>query len=498
MDKLDQLHVVSDLHLGGVPGHQIFNQGPALARVIDHLASMPPGRRVGLVLNGDIVDFLAAEDAKHFDPEGAPRKLAAIMDDPAFSPVFDALGRFVRAEDRVLVLVLGNHDVELALPDVQAPLIERIARGSDAARGRVRVAMDGTGYACLVGGRRVLCIHGNQADPWNVVDHDALREFIKAQNEGVLAKEPPANAGTRLVVDVMNGIKKSYPFVDLLKPETVPVPGVLLALPERVHAPLLDFAKITLRLAYDKARAEGGFLGADGPVATAPPADGYRALDVLLRGNAAGGAEEKAGFWLNQAEGDFAAGKRPAEVVGLDDGPEMLGFGGLIWDRMRGKDPRENLREALQKYLAGDRTFHFDTEDYAFAEHDGAVGPDVHFIVAGHTHLERRLPRKRGEGVYFNSGTWIRLIQIREETLRSPAAFEPIFQAISSGRLAALDALPNLVQQRRTVVSIWTEAGQVHGELRRAVDTSGHPAGSAGVPWNSVLGTRFTLASVEN
>jgi len=489
MDKLEQLHVVSDLHLGGIRGHQIFNQGEALARVIDHLASIPPGARVGLVLNGDIVDFLAAEDAKHFDPEGAPDKLRAIMRD--FAPVFDALGRFVRAADRVLVLVLGNHDVELALPAVQALLVHRIAGHDDAARGRVRIAMDGTGYTCLVGGRRALCIHGNEADPWNVVDHDALRDFIKAQNGGVEAKEPPANAGTRLVVDVMNGVKRSYPFVDLLKPETVPVPGVLLALPAHLHAPLLDFAKITLRLAYDKARTEGGFLGAE-----APPPDGYRALDVLLRSSAPKGergAADTAPAWLSLAERDFAAGKRPADVVGFDEGEEMLGLGGLIWDRIRGKDPRENLRDALKTYLVNDRTFHFDTEDYAYREHDAAVGPDVHFIVAGHTHLERRVPRKRGDGVYFNSGTWIRLIQIREETLASPAAFEPVFQAIAKGTLADLDAAPNLVQQRRTVVSIWTEPGQVHGELRRAVDVDE----VADAPWTAVPESRFTLASVE-
>lgn len=495
MDKLDQLYVVSDLHLGGVEGHQIFNQGPALARVIDHLAQLPAGPRVGLVLNGDIVDFLAAEDAAHFDPEGAPAKLAAIMSAEDFAPVFDALGRFVHTDDRVLVLVLGNHDVELALPEVLALLIERVAGDDDAARGRIRAAMDGTGYTCTVGGRRVLCIHGNDADPWNIVDHDALRDFIQAQKAGVEAKAPRANAGTRLVVDVMNGIKQSYPFVDLLKPETVTVPGVLLALPSQLHAPLLDFARITMRLAYDAARSEAGFLGAGTPGPTPPPADGYRALDMLVRGgasSAAGSAPEDGEAWLAQAEADFAAGLRPAAAIGLDEGG-MLGFGGLIWDRWKGRDPSDNLREALNKYLAGDRTFAFDTEDNVFHEHDKEVGPEVHFIVAGHTHLERRLPRKRGEGVYFNSGTWIRLIQIHEEQLSDPTTFAPVFEALSRGTLAALDRSQDLVKQRRTVVAIWAEDGHVHGELRHALAVE-IPAPA---PWKSVTGTRFTLPSLE-
>lgn len=502
MDKLDQLHVVSDLHLGGAPGHQIFNQGAALAAVIDHLAGSPHGVQVGLVLNGDIVDFLAADDAKHFDPAGATGKLLGIMSDPAFAPVFDALGRFVRTDDRVLVLVLGNHDVELVLPDVQSALIERIAGDDDAGRGRIRIAMDGTGYAAMVGGRRVLAIHGNEADPWNVVDHVALRDYIRAQNEGTEAKEPTANAGTRLVVDVMNGVKKLYPFVDLLKPETVPVPGVLLALPERLHPPLLDFARITLRLAYDKARTEGGFLGGDGPAPTAsPPTDGYRALDMLVRGSVRGSAAKPASGndadaldaerWLDTAARDFKEGKRPLDVMGSEpDG--MLGLGGMLFDRLMGRDTRDNLREALRTYLVGDRTFRFDTEDAVFTEHDAKVGPDVHFIVTGHTHLERRLPRARGGGVYFNSGTWIRLVQIREEQLASPGAFEPVYQAIEGGRLADLDTLPNLVLQRRTVVSIWSDQGLVHGELRHAVSAEEAAQRPGVAPWRAQTGTRFT------
>ena len=43
--------------------------------------------------------------------------------------------------------------------------------------------------------------------------------------------------------------------------------------------------------------------------------------------------------------------------------------------------------------------------------------------------------------MYFNSGTWIRLIRIGERALADAAAFEPVWQAISSGRLADLDAL---------------------------------------------------------
>lgn len=490
MDKLDQIHVVSDLHLGGAPGRQVFNQGKALGAVIDHVAQAA-APRVGLVLNGDIVDFLAADDAKHFDAEGAPKKLQAIFDDAAFLPVWDALARFVRVEGRVLVLAIGNHDVELALPEVQAMLVKRLTDGDEAATRRVRVAMDGEGYTCLVGGRRVLVVHGNDKDPWNVVDHEGLRELVRAKRTGAPAKPPTTNAGTRLVVDVMNDVKRTYPFVDLLKPETVPVPGVLVALPGTVRAPLLDFAKITLRLAYDKARIKTGFLGEE----AAPPDDGYGALELLLR-SAEPSEQNDAAKLLDIAEADFGQKRRAVDVAGPED--EMLGFRGLFVDRVAGRDPRENLREALAKYLANDRTFAIDQEDRSFREHDASVDDDVRFIVTGHTHLERFHRRKRAMGAYFNSGTWIRLIHLRDETLASREAFEPIYKALSSGTLADLDATPGLVVARRTVVSIWVDGASVHGELRHALSAEQAAAAAPSPPWEPVPSARFTLPSVEN
>ena len=63
MMNYDELHVVSDLHHGGEPGFQIFDQGKELATLIDFLRIRPSEHRVALVLNGDteIADkFLSA------------------------------------------------------------------------------------------------------------------------------------------------------------------------------------------------------------------------------------------------------------------------------------------------------------------------------------------------------------------------------------------------------------------------------------------------------
>src|SRR4051794_3053757 len=93
---VDELYSVSDLHLGGAPGGQIFNQGPRLAGLIDYLQKRPKGRQVALVLNGDICDFLAEDGVAYLSPDRAVGMLERIIADPAFAPVWQALARFVK------------------------------------------------------------------------------------------------------------------------------------------------------------------------------------------------------------------------------------------------------------------------------------------------------------------------------------------------------------------------------------------------------------------
>ena len=52
-----------------------------------------------------------------------------------------------------------------------------------------------------------------------MVDYRALRNVSRAMARGAPLPEWDANAGTRMVIDVMNPLKATYPFVDLLKPE---------------------------------------------------------------------------------------------------------------------------------------------------------------------------------------------------------------------------------------------------------------------------------------
>ncbi|MBC7821979.1 MAG: metallophosphoesterase, partial [Planctomycetaceae bacterium] len=187
--QFDELHVVSDLHLGGTKhatdprqNFQIFDQAGLFSACVDRLLRerRQPGQMC-FVVNGDLVDFLAEPNPKCFDPEGAEQKLLDIVSRSEFVPVWDSLRKLARTPDVTLAIVLGNHDIELALPRIRQRLLQLLSRGTPGAQGRIHLVVDGTGFRCRVGNANVLCLHGNEVDEWNYVDYEKLREIGRDQ-----------------------------------------------------------------------------------------------------------------------------------------------------------------------------------------------------------------------------------------------------------------------------------------------------------------------------
>ena len=87
--QFNQVAVVSDLHLGGDSDFQIFNEGERFAKFVDRFIAQSTGPQA-LVINGDMVDFLAEPDSTYFDTAGAVARLSRISTDDSFRPVFDA------------------------------------------------------------------------------------------------------------------------------------------------------------------------------------------------------------------------------------------------------------------------------------------------------------------------------------------------------------------------------------------------------------------------
>lgn len=468
----NELHVISDLHLGGPMGRQVFTGTAELSGLVNSLATRPSDRAVALVINGDFIDFLAEEPALPFDPAGAVHKLDRIRADPSFSPIWTALERFLTRSNSRLVLVLGNHDIELALPRVRHHLVESLCQGDDSRRGRIVVSQQGHGFAARVGNRRVLCLHGNEADTWNVIDFDRLRRVGSELQLGSSLEAWMPNAGTMLVIDVMNELKRRFPFVDLLKPEKAAVIPILWALDQGTGARLVRCLGVAKRLSWDKIRRGIGLLsndvdGREGPLeGSGDP----QLLYELLQDRAvppSGALLSAQHTLIEDAAQQLRDGVDPLTLV-TESG--KLGIAGALWSRIHDEPPERVARRALES-LAKDQTFSRTTPDDTFERLDAMVGADADILIAGHTHLEKDLARSRAVGRYFNTGTWARLIRISPNSVRDPEQFQQVWKALQLPTLAELDEKRHegkpLVISRRTVASVWEERGVVHSALRR-------------------------------
>ena len=504
--SFDELHVVSDLHLGGAEGFQIFDAGVELAWLADQVANSPVDGLAALVINGDFIDFLAEAPALAFDPDGAIAKIDRVMGDAAFQPVFAAFKRLLAQPKRRLVINLGNHDLELALPWVRRHFAARLT-DDDAARDRLLMVTDGTGFACQVGPARVVCLHGNEVDSWNVTDFERLRRVGRDRQCGQDPDPWTPNAGSQLVVEVMNAVKRDYPFVDLLKPETEAVLPILAALNPQLLRRLDELTGIARRKAADAARMRAGFLSGDdaaqpgaaparSPHATpapapdpwAPPAPGvkaHRAQDLLAR-----------------AEQAWQAGQDPMDLLQGSRG-EQLGVLGATWSWLTGQSRAEVLRKALD-FLDKDQSFDVFAPDDTFRGIDALVSPEIDIVITGHTHLARSLKRQRGFGHYFNSGSWATLMQITPAVRQDAERFARLFKLLDGSPVPALRAAePELVLSRRTAVRVWRDGAhathaallQVHtgpGGIRAETDEAsarsfGAPALAAAAPSSPAL-----------
>jgi UDP-2,3-diacylglucosamine pyrophosphatase LpxH len=471
------VYVISDLHLGGftaaVDGkprnYRIFRETAALSWLIRSLAEAPIGgatQRVALVLNGDIVDFLADSEADYFDWARALAKLQRAVTDAEQRGVWEALRAFVTSGRGDLVLVLGNHDLELALPDPQQYLLHLLTDGQSELRGRVIFAMDGAGFSCRVGDRRVLCLHGNEVDPWNAVDYGrlnlirrALARGSKQRNRRVLEPWIP-NPGTQLVIEHLNGVKRKHQWIDLLKPEEEATAMIAAAFTKWPN--LQTLIEVVREQRGAAAKLSQGFLG--GPIV-------HEDETTPLLAPVASAAAGDAGKLMRDAIAGLKQGTTPTQLADED---AFLGRQGLeryvrmaqlrVWPK--------GLRDVLRETLASDCTFEPSTTDDVFCELDALCGPDMDFLIAGHTHLHRALERVRQPcRYYFNSGTWTRMLQIPPRLLQDEP-FRELENRLHAGSMDVLEAPFDppyadlrMVRTTRTVVRIEADEGEVYGML---------------------------------
>ncbi|MCW5632754.1 MAG: metallophosphoesterase [Rubrivivax sp.] len=505
------VYVVSDLHLGGFEeergrNYRIFRarEARALEWLIDQgLAKESVSGRRCLVLNGDIVDFLAHRTPRYFDWAHAVDKLNDAIGDKEQAIVWQALRRFVTEDIGDLVIVLGNHDVELALPEPQQVLLHYLTQGRLDLRGRIHFALDGAGFACRVagpgGGKRVLCLHGNEADPWNAIDYGRLSLIRRALARGSMDRNALVldnwipNAGTQLVIEYLNGQKRKYQWIDLLKPEEEAVGMITAAL---CNLPAVrTFAETMAQQSRTRKQLADGFMAGTHvqPSTAADAAAAVAVADPPLPVPTA----------VARAIDALGSGQTPEDLVREPDDAYLMGKIELAARTLQLKAWPSSLREVLASTLADDRSFEFSETDATFRELDNLVGPDPDFLVAGHTHLHRACERKRFPGkYYFNSGTWIQILSIPKELL-APDLYPFLKERLEDGSIDRLEQAIHtprgefsLLRTRRTVVCIAPGAGgTVRGELRtveeaavpaKGTAAAGRKAGATPAGWKLV------------
>jgi UDP-2,3-diacylglucosamine pyrophosphatase LpxH len=419
-----EVFVISDLHLGGRVavdggrGFRMMTEPAALAAFVDGLRR-PAAARAGereLVIAGDFVDFLSEESETPgvwqplvTDPARAADLLSGMVAGPGFADVFEALRGFLDDGHRLTIL-LGNHDIELSYPVVRERLAEILGRPPGHGFAFI---FDGEGYRV---GKNALVEHGNRYDRFNVVDHDRLRRLRSLQSRGQHADREAvvfeAPVGSRMVAEIMNPLKRTYAFVDLLKPETEAVIPLLLALePDkksaivdvvRVLAPavrhgLSDAGDVPVRLS--DASAGGGGPG-DDEVLEAILASAALDAPVVLGGE--GGA--------------------PAPRIRDASAWSQIRRAAGLWSIAHNSEERDlearlpALHGAL-RVLQRDRSF--DPGYETAPEYERAARAlserGFEYVVLGHTHLARQIRHDRGW--YLNSGTWADLMRLPDALL---------------------------------------------------------------------------------
>lgn len=377
------LFVISDLHLGGAEGFQICpTEGrERLVRFIDWVAGQKcEDTAIQLVLNGDIVDFLAEEDdaggfsAFVADEGKARRKLARIAEE--CESVFAALRRFAAAGNR-LTLLIGNHDVELSLPSVRRDFLALLGEA------HIEYLYDNEAYS--IG--PVLIEHGNRYDAWNMVNHGELRQVRSKLSRSEAPSAFAAQPGSELVARVMNPVKKKFSFVDLLKPETGGVLPILAVL-------------------------DPGLWLEVGPAMRQRVTAWYRGRFTKE------GLPERA---------DYIAASFPDKVITTQSQelPENLRAGLDAADAALADSLSRGAQVSLTKDIAvagllkafrywrskADITFSVEHEDDEYLKPAHEHAKHFRVVVFGHTHLPKRIDLGGG-ALYLNTGTWADVMRI--------------------------------------------------------------------------------------
>jgi UDP-2,3-diacylglucosamine pyrophosphatase LpxH len=224
--------IISDLHLTDAepPNHQTHSKHPlwkkfktkeffiddSLIQFLAHIQELAKGQKIELILNGDIFDFDSVmslpekpiyrlnwlERRRGLFPrqERSVFKIKTVLEQ--HKKFINALGEFIRLGNE-LVIIPGNHDVELHFPDVQSEILKALSLSENHLR---HVRFTDWFY---ISNEDTLIEHGHQQDPYCMCENP-LNPFLLDYNE-LAIRLPFGNVACRYI---MNGLGLFNPHVE--------------------------------------------------------------------------------------------------------------------------------------------------------------------------------------------------------------------------------------------------------------------------------------------
>lgn len=477
LPAFEAAYVVSDLHLGGIQGSQMFASSNQFSALMDSILDVKQGRTL-FVVNGDFIDFLAEPGSRDFNIQHSEAMLDSILSRPEFQPVLKSLQQFVGANETHLVINLGNHDLELALPATRRKLIRLLTDNQPHLEGSVELCFDGWGYRFSVNGKRALCLHGNESDGFNFTRYDELDRICRELaifGRSDFATHWHPSAGSRFVVDTINPLKHRFPFVDLLKPEFPTAVVALCVFDPRV----LSHVEHALRLKYSAMQRE----------LTRPASQrrmlytGFDAMQVQQGGSYHGTAVDIEEMTERAMQTDSLEEliREPfdIEMLGLDWFSPLRRIISQLGDlAIQTKDAiglsvarsfRETHCRALQAAilpLLSDEPASHSRIDETDRLIDACAHASYDVVFAGHTHIRRFAQRQSGSGQYVNTGTWADLMTLTRSQAKMPD-FQQVYEALLSDDRSQY-AAHSLVRREATVGVMQSDSRETFVSLATA------------------------------
>lgn len=211
--------VISDIHLGAGAIYQstrnTLEDFHFDKELVDFLKYFSSGkylnREVELIINGDLLDFLAVPYVNYFDDDywseaAALCKLEIIL--AAHSEVIAALVKFITIKNKSITYIIGNHDAEMILPRVKQAFLKLFA-GENKDKFKILENED-EHYSPE---KDIIIKHGHE---FETAHHFSSKTSITEDQNGRKYFVPPW--GSYYVVRVINKYKEERDFVNAVRP----------------------------------------------------------------------------------------------------------------------------------------------------------------------------------------------------------------------------------------------------------------------------------------